>query len=510
MAHDQPGRSAETDLTPPLLIRADASPQIGTGHVMRCLALAQAWQAEGGSVTLVAHDLPHNLRARLATEGVQVRESAPAIGSADDAAHALAVAGALGARHAVIDGYHFGAAYQRQLKAAGLRLLMLDDNGHAEHYAADLVLNQNIHAHEGLYARREPDTELLLGTRYALLRREFWPWRDWQREVPPTARKLLVTLGGSDPDNVTLRVIQALAQVRQDDLEVRVIVGGSNPHIASLEAGGVEAAPRVTLVRDVSDMPGLMAWADVAISAAGSTCWELAFMRLPSLLIVLAENQRQIAAHMAQAGAALNLGQGGELTPARLADALLEVLGSAEQRRALMARSADLVDGAGARRVVAALQTPLRLRRATPEDCRAVWELANDPTIRAASFSSAPIPWEAHVGWYARQLASPEALFLLAENEQGALVGQVRFVLNAGEAVISVSLAAAFRGAGLGARLIQLGSQALFRETDAARIHAYIKADNRASITVFTRAGYRLLPPTVLADAPAAHMLLER
>ena len=230
-------------------------------------------------------------------------------GSAADAAATLALARRLGASWIVVDGYQFGPDYQQWIKDGGARLLLLDDNGDAAPYAADIVLNQNLHAREELYADRAPQTQLLLGPRYALLRREFWPWRGRQRESPRTATKILVTLGGSDPDNVTQKVIDALALVPVTDLEAVVVVGGSNPHREQLAQAAERTAGRVRLQSNVTDMPALMAWADVAISAGGSTCWELAFMGLPSLLVILADNQRLVVEEMARAGAAISLGR---------------------------------------------------------------------------------------------------------------------------------------------------------------------------------------------------------
>ncbi len=191
----------------------------------------------------------------------------------------------------MLDGYQFDVEYQRQLKAAGVKLLIVDDTGHAGAYAADLVLDQNVHATEDFYARRESYTQLLLGPRYALLRREFKPWRSWKREISPVARKVLVTVGGSDPDNVTLRVIRALRLLAEDNLEATVVVGGSNPHGHELEREVQSGGNALRLVRDVPDMPQLMADADVAISAAGITTWEMCFLGLPAVLIDVAENQ---------------------------------------------------------------------------------------------------------------------------------------------------------------------------------------------------------------------------
>ena len=267
----------------PLVIRADADSRLGTGHVMRCLALAQAWQDAGGRALFLMAPAPPALKTRLLSEGMEVLALEHGSGSPEDARETAQLARSRGADWVVVDGYHFGADYQRLIKDSGLRLLCIDDYGHAAHYSADLVLNQNINATEELYPSREANTRLLLGTRYVLLRREFWPWRGWRREIPAVARKVLVTLGGGDPDNVTLKVIQALAQVEIEGLEAVVVVGAANPHLQELQAVVKDLPFPIRLESNVTNMPELMAWADVAITAGGSTCWESAFMGLPAL-----------------------------------------------------------------------------------------------------------------------------------------------------------------------------------------------------------------------------------
>ena len=171
-----------------LVVRADATVVMGTGHVMRCLALAQAWQDAGGSCVFAMAEPTPAVEERVAAEGIQVvrfRKTIP--GSSQDAAQLVELARAQGAAWLVVDGYHFDAEYQRRLKDTELKLLWVDDNGESAHYYADLVLNQNAHARDGLYVHREPYTRLLLGPRYALLRREFARWRDWKREIAPLA-----------------------------------------------------------------------------------------------------------------------------------------------------------------------------------------------------------------------------------------------------------------------------------------------------------------------------------
>jgi len=340
----------------PLLIRTDASAQIGTGHLMRCLALAQAWQDTGGrAVFLMATEVPA-LEYRLHSEGMEVVHLPVQPGSIDDAAQTVDFSQEVGADWVVVDGYHFGADYQRAVKERGLRLLFIDDNGHAEHYYADLVLNQNIHAHEGLYRNRESYTRLLLGTRYVLLRRGFIKWRGWKREIPEVARKILVTMGGSDPDNVTLKVIQALQQVEVDGLEAVVVVGGGNPHYEELQSAVQGSHFPIRLESNVTDMPELMAWADVAVSAGGNTSWELAFMGVPAFLIILASNQRPIAECLDTLGVVVNLGWFKDVAPTEMTQVMTQLLRAPRTRAEMSKHGRQLVDGMGSERVISALQ----------------------------------------------------------------------------------------------------------------------------------------------------------
>ena len=342
-----------------LVIRADASPQMGTGHVMRCLALAQAWQDEGGEVLFVSAESSPAVERRLEAEGIQLTllpEVLP--GSLEDAQRTVIPAQKYGACWIVIDGYHFGAAYQKYLKEAGFSLLFWDDNGRAEHFYADFIINQNIHAKASLYQSREPYTQLLLGTSYAVLRREFWPWRDWKRAIPEKAKNILVTMGGSDPDNVTLKVVQALQQIEDSDLQVVVIVGGSNPHYPSLKAAVEACGESIKLRRNVTDISDLMAWADLAISAAGSTCWELAFMGVPSLLLVLAENQERAADYLYKENIAVSLGSMKWVDSPTIVSNVISLVTNPRLREEMSSRGASLVDGFGVKRVITSLGEP--------------------------------------------------------------------------------------------------------------------------------------------------------
>ncbi len=335
----------------PLVIRTDAGLHIGSGHLMRCLALAQAWKDSGGEVVFATACSNDNLLGRLYDEGFTVHKVENPYPHPQDWQTTREILEEYKGAWLVIDGYHFDSSYQRLVKESGHPLLAIDDYGHAGHYYADIVLNQNLHA-ESLTYSCEPYTKLLLGTKYVLLRREFLKWRGWKRKTPEVARKVLVTMGGSDPENVTLKVINAINMVDFGPLEVAVVVGPTNPHYEALERATRTSRHSIVLMRNVPDMPELMSWADVAIAAGGTTCWELAFMGLPTVLIVMAENQRLVAERMAEEGGAINLGWHRDLSSDETAKVMRDLLTDGRRRLKMSCKAQELVDGEGVERLV--------------------------------------------------------------------------------------------------------------------------------------------------------------
>jgi UDP-2,4-diacetamido-2,4,6-trideoxy-beta-L-altropyranose hydrolase len=477
---------------------------------MRCLALAQAWQGAGGRVVFAMAQVSPALRDRLLSENIEVSKLDTVPGSADDAGRVAELARLYAATWVVVDGYHFGATYQRELRAAGPKLLFIDDNGQAGPYSADLVLNHNAHAGERLYRDREPYTRLLLGPRYAMLRREFASWRDWKRKISPVGHKVLVTMGGSDPDNVTARVIQALNLVKTEGLEATVVVGGSNPHYESLQKAAEQFAGAIRLKRDVSNLSELMAYADVAISAAGTTCWEICMLGLPAILIALAENQRTTARELERRVIAIHIGDSTDVTPTAIADKLEWLLFSTESRAEMSRRARLLVDGRGSLRVLSSvLCGNLRLRRIEEKDCRVLWEWANDPEARAVSFSSETIPWDQHLQWFHSKIADLNAvLYLVTLNDTP--VGEIRYQLEGTRAVVSICLGPEFRGKGYGNAILKMATEELFSSTQVKTIDAYVKPENEASVRLFTGAGFTLGTVGPMLGQRALHFVLGR
>lgn len=334
-----------------LLFRADASVAMGTGHVMRCLALAQAWQDSGGRAVFAMAEVPAAVRARVLTEGVEVAPIEAPAASDDDARQVKELAHRYRTDWVVLDGYHFGAGYQREVKSGGPKVLLLDDEGCFERSPVNLILNQNPNAIESMYVQREPSTRLLLGTQYALLRREFLGWRQWKRDINTTPRHLLVTMGGSDPENLTSLVIKGLSLIKTEGIRSLIVAGGSNPHFGLLQKLASGSGGSIQLQELVSNMPELMAQADLAIIAAGGTLWELLYMSCPVLSFARNPVQGRILDELCRSGVVQILDDPKHVEPAALALAIDE-LATAPERLATMSKlGRQQVDGGGSRRV---------------------------------------------------------------------------------------------------------------------------------------------------------------
>jgi len=499
-----------------IVFRADANSQIGTGHVMRCLALGQACRKVGERPFFVMCIVTPMIRNRLESEGFGVKILNCIPGSIDDAKQTVEESNELSASWIVVDGYHFDAAYQRSIKELGKKLLLIDDNGSASHYYSDIVLNQNIYASEKLYSKREPNTTLLLGTQYALLREEFLSWQGWKRQIPAIAQNILVTLGGSDPENVTKKIYIAIIQLEFNQLNI-IIVAANNQYSDQMKCLIEKSKVNIELKSNVEKMSDLMAWADIAISAGGTSAWELAFMGVPMITIAIADNQCQIVEELSKDRAAVNAGWHKDITPSMIAENISELICDPKKRSEMSQRSQALVDGNGADRVLKALRRvlssqtidSLQLRRVQEGDEDFLWHLANDPDVRSASFSTKMILWEDHIRWFKKQLNDPSCIFFIATCKN-IPVGQVRFEMKDEEATISISVKKEYRKRNFGSKIIKVSTQKIFDSTKTKKVHSYIKIENTASVLAFQKANYKILGRCNIKDYNSFHLVKER
>ena len=323
-------------MTGQLIVRADATVGKGVGHLMRCIAIGQAWRNRGGQLIFLSHCESLRLRQRILDEAftfIPIENPYPHSSDLNFVLEKLSDMRYQGSNDIwlALDGYHFDPFYQRCIKEAGYRLMIIDDTAHLDHYYGDILLNQNLNADQLIYSC-EPYTRLLLGTKYGLLRSEFLSWIDFKRKIPKVAYKLLITLGGADPNNQTLMIVRTIEQLKLEKLEAVVLIGPANPHMQVLQSAINHSKFPIQLISNSDNMPELMAWADLAISGGGSTVMEMLFMGLPALVIILAENQRAVAEALADAGAAVNLGWYHDLSTTKIARKMTELMKATDVR----------------------------------------------------------------------------------------------------------------------------------------------------------------------------------
>ncbi|MGE5403937.1 MAG: UDP-2,4-diacetamido-2,4,6-trideoxy-beta-L-altropyranose hydrolase [Candidatus Saccharibacteria bacterium] len=492
-----------------VVFRVDASPTIGSGHVMRCLALAQECKAQNMSCLFITSTNSPLLTKRLHQEGFEIVETPFIYPDYRDLQTTQLILKDRPGSWLVADGYHFDRVYQEQLKKSGCRLIVVDDNAELDHYYADVILNHNVHGTDLSYDC-EPDTRLLLGNRYALLRQEYRCWQGWQRDIPATARKILVTMGGADPQNTTSKVIEAVTSVDQN-FKIKVVIGSTNPHFKELQMMLDDIDNDVQMICNAQDMSELMAWADIAVSAGGVTAWEMAFMGLPNLIIVLAENQIGNVDKLTALGAARNLGWHENLTAQTIADNLEEIICDQYMRDDMSHKGRMLIDGNGPARVLMKMmEEPIWLRKVRSDDCRIIWEWANEPIARKMSFISEPIPWENHCTWFHTRLNDPNCRMYVGIDESEHPAGLVRYEIDEDAATVGVSVDTGLRGKGIASNLLRISARYLFSANDINTINAFIKPENTGSLKAFTKAGYSHVGRTKVSGHDACHYVLHK
>lgn len=373
-----------------VVIRTDASYRIGTGHVMRCLTLAKALVEMGAEVSFICRDIKGNIIDRIQQEGFQTfrlltngnvnietghvvvdsnnnrfletHHSAPSkkittndlahsawlgVSQYQDALDCESILGKHNPDWLIVDHYSIDETWHKQLKRYYRKLMVIDDLGDRNH-DCDLLLDQNYGSSTEKYKNRVPKyCTILAGPLYALLRPEFAQWREVslkRREDSQEVETILVTMGGVDPDNYTGQVLHQLEKVQLSTLnEITVVMGATAPHLETIQQQAQAMPIKTSVKTNVSNMAELMTNADLAVGAAGATTWERCCLGLPTVQVVIAENQRQIAHALAKDHAVLLMEEIKQL-PGLVIDAASEL-------NALSESSTKVCDGYGVSRV---------------------------------------------------------------------------------------------------------------------------------------------------------------
>ena len=328
------------------VFRADASPAIGGGHVMRCLTLAGALTEAGWTCAFAARPGTVDAVPALARWGNEV---VTLEGGADDEPGAMKRLWPEGADWLIVDHYGLDAAFEAACRPWARKVMVIDDLADRPH-DCEVLLDQNLGRGNADYSALVPKgCGMLLGPHFALLRSQFGAARSSALERRANGGELsriMVSMGATDPNGVTVKVLEGIGFSG---------VGAAIDVVVPADArGDVEKAAHGLPLRvhsDVADMAALMSRADLAVGGAGSTSWERCCLGLPSLLIVTADNQRAIADELESAGAARVLGWHGDVDPGRISRALADISADGDGRRRMGEAAARLCDGQGSHRI---------------------------------------------------------------------------------------------------------------------------------------------------------------
>ena len=351
-----------------VLFRADASAIIGSGHVMRCLTLANELKVAGENCVFVSRNTPPALADRISQSGHELvvpqgpesrnesgvpHASWLATSWQEDAAYTSEIACRKGAVWIVVDHYAIDLDWEKKVAVSGRQIAVIDDLADRRH-CCKLLLDQNLHENPpNLYMSLIPaNCQLLLGPKYALLRPEFSKWKNEKRLFDNRVVTYLVAFSGADSARLTRLTLEVLAKVCKSSDQIRVVVNSNNIEFSTIQL--LSASKSYEFCVDVNNMAELMSGADISIGAGGGMLWERAVLGVPSIAIAIAENQKLQVAQATAFGLVLGIDLV-EVNAGTLQKMVERLRNDAELRRRMSAICRATVDGHGAYRVAMSL-----------------------------------------------------------------------------------------------------------------------------------------------------------
>ncbi len=427
-----------------ILFRAEAGGGKGLGHFVRCLALAQGVIDEGHEVLFLMSPTKIDLAFLIGEDPISIKTIQQKIASKDDAIATIDWAREWAADFVVVDGYDFLDDYFKLLKTAGLKIVTIDD-------LQDILLRRVLRA---------------------------CPQKKYDSDP---VKNILVTMGGTDPLDLSLPIAKSLAQVLDASIHIHVLMGAPNLEMSQWANSQIG---RVTIYTAQGNVLPLFQKMDLAISAAGSTCYELAYLGVPLGVVAVAPNQEPVVKKLLEKEAAFIW---------KSANDVLKYVHDFSLRQKMSKNLQELVDGDGVSRLIYKLSAePFRLRPILLSDSDTVLLWTNDPETRTASFNSHVITYKEHQEWFLKRhqkiLDEP---FFMAVDQNNAPLGLVRFEKNSDNSfTVGLNLNPSCRGRGLGSLVLKKAIYDLKRKFPQVQVLAYVKADNENSQKTFLKAGF--------------------
>jgi UDP-2,4-diacetamido-2,4,6-trideoxy-beta-L-altropyranose hydrolase len=492
--------------SPCVALRADASPQSGIGHVVRCLSLAVALREAGARPCLVSRRLGIDVAALADRAGIELLELTEPLSDTPpedqvphaawagvswerDAEETAQVLAGRGCERMVVDHYAFDARWHRKVGSAlGAHIAAIDDLADRD-LAVDLLIDHNLSDDpRANYASRiGAATRVLGGPRYALLGPSYAALA--YRAVDDAVSSIGIFLGGTDATGLSALALRACREVAGFTGPIEIAATSAYPRLEALRALAAAHQP-TTLLVDAPELSTFFTRHGLQIGGAGGATWERCCAGAPMMLLVVAENQLAVAPQLAARGAVTALSLSASRDMRQIGALVAELLADPQRRQTMARRARALVDGSGARRVaLALLSATIGLRPAHADDAVMAHGWRNHPSTRKVSRDPREIALSEHRQWWQQTLGDPRRLLFIVH--VGRInVGVLRLDIESHRAEVSIYLDPGCTGLGLGQSVLRVAQRWASSKLGLQGLQAHIRPGNRASELAFAAAGF--------------------
>jgi len=465
-------------IKPKIYIRTDGNSEIGLGHVIRSLALAEMLKEDFDCIfaTRFLTDYIQSEALKVCSDIVKLPES--------DEHFGVFLSILSGNEIVVLDNYFFDTDYQRAIKNKGCKLICIDDL-HDKHFVADVVVNHAPYVFPSDYSV-ELYTKCLLGTKYALLRTPFLHLAKQPKEYGGV-NNAFVCFGGSDYNNITQRVVERLLSFNCID-KIFVITGGAYTHKVELQILSDQSAGKILYYSNIEAelLAEIMYNSDFAVIPCSSILWECMAAKLPVVTGYYVDNQKQNSDYFFDKNIGcvvgdFNVNMFNEKDVLALSQTNIDVV-------------ANYIDGDSASRLKNEINelSMYKLRKATVDDAKLLFDWANDDEVRATAVVKKKIEWEEHVSWLIGKLKNSQTHIYILSGRNSENIGIVRFEKDIDTFVISYSIDKIHRKKGMGHLILQLGIKKMKEIVPQCKFRASVQQDNIASNKIFEKLKFKL------------------
>ncbi len=471
------------------VFRCDASQEMGAGHLVRCYVLAQYLVQRNWQCAFICSPGSHQFFPKSNLDAVDYQE----IEDEQKDLHALYPDGC---KVLIIDHYQRDKNYQRQYRDWAEYIVVIDDLANREH-DCDLLIDAAFGGKKESYLGLVPKhCTLLLGSEYALLRPQFWHYRQYHKQIP-SKQHLFVHFGALDQHNLLPQIITILNQLSLPfEFVIDVLVSSKTANFQQIKEAAKASILPVIVHSDTQDVAPILSQASIALAAAGGNSWERCCLGIPTIFIETALNQRVTLRSIVQAGAGIDIGTANPLQVNRLKKALLDLWQDREKRQLFSAAARSLCDGLGVRRVYIAIQQMIQNRQSNvgirltqKSDVKMLYQWQCIAGIRKYSHHPTMPSYQQHCQWFASKIHDVNCLFHIIQYQQQD-VGMIRLdkltQLTDKSYLVSILVVPALQGQGIATKALALVRQLL----PEMHLYAQIQAENKASIRLFTQSGY--------------------